>query len=514
MSDAVLLLNPRMNDPSRARLPLSLLTLGAVLEGKYPWQILDGNLGPIVDQALAALRDRPHALVGVTVMPGPQVAPAIEVSRAIRAAFPSVPIVWGGYFPTLYPDSAIHAPYVDYVVRGQGEGTLTDLLSRLRDIGAPSSTDSGSDAKALSEVAGLTWKQSGRPVHNPERPVVPPEALPPLLPYEALGSMSTYLRPTFIGTRTAVHQHAVGCRFKCDFCGVVSMWNGTTVLDAPSRLEASLNVLRDRWGANAVQFFDHNFFDREDSSLPILEVLGRAKLPWWCYARADTLARFSVSTWEAIRKSRLRMAYIGAETGSDAVLATMRKGSKVSHTLEVAARCREFGVIPEFSFVLGGPEDPEGEIENTFRFIKHVKRLHPESEIILYFYSPTPQVDRISVRKTPGVAHLPVLQTYGPKGPALPTTPEEWTDPRWVSWVCHDDAPWLSPRTRQRVKDFARVLACRFPTVQDHRTSAWRKSVLRNLSRWRYASGRYEQPLELRIGQRLLGLTDPKVTSL
>jgi hypothetical protein len=106
------------------------------------------------------------------------------------------------------------------------------------------------------------------------------------------------------------------------------------------------------------------------------------------------------------------------------------------------------------------------------------------------------------------------LQTYGPKGPALPTTPEEWTDPRWVSWVCHDDAPWLSPRTRQRVKDFARVLACRFPTVQDHRTSAWRKSVLRNLSRWRYASGRYEQPLELRIGQRLLGLTDPKVTSL
>ena len=75
-------------------------------------------------------------MVGVTVMPGPQVAPAIEISAAIRAAFPSVPIVWGGYFPTLYPDSAINAPYVDYLVRGQGEATLLDLLARLPDAAA------------------------------------------------------------------------------------------------------------------------------------------------------------------------------------------------------------------------------------------------------------------------------------------------------------------------------------------------------------------------------------------
>ena len=80
-------------------------------------------------------------------MPGPQVAPAIEISAAIRAAFPSVPIVWGGYFPTLYPDSAINAPYVDYLVRGQGEATLLDLLARLPDAGAPSATDSARDAR-------------------------------------------------------------------------------------------------------------------------------------------------------------------------------------------------------------------------------------------------------------------------------------------------------------------------------------------------------------------------------
>ncbi|MDP8999489.1 MAG: B12-binding domain-containing radical SAM protein [Myxococcota bacterium] len=502
-----------MSRPSGARLPLSLLHLAAVLEERHSWRILDGNLGPILDPALRALGESPHALVGVTVMPGPQVATAIEISAAVRAAFPSVPIAWGGYFPTLYPDAAINAPYVDYLVRGQGEETLLELLARLPAADTPSALDSAHDSIAIRDVAGLTWKSHGRAIHNPERALVHPDSLPPL-PYERLGDLGDYLRPTFMGARTAVYQAALGCRFKCDFCGVVSMWNGKTLLDAPVRLEASLGMLRDRWGADGVQFYDHNFFDREESSVPVLEVLGNLRMPWWCYARADTLARFSISTWEAIRRSRLRMAYIGAEAASDDVLSRMRKGSRIDHTLEVAARCREYGVIPEFSFVLGGPEDPEGEIEKTFAFIRKIKTLNPDSEIILYFYSPTPQVDRAALRKDPGVAHLPILRTYGPSGPALPTTPEEWTEPRWVSWVCHQDAPWLSPRTRKRVMDFARVLACRFPTAQDHRTPAWGKTVLRNLARWRYATGTYRRPLELQIGQRLFGLHDPKTESI
>jgi len=509
----VLLVNPYMCRPWSTRLPLSVLNLGAVLDGRRPWRILDGNLGPIVDAARSALSEQPHAMVGVTVMPGPQVAPAIEISAAIRATHPSVPIVWGGYFPTLYPDSAINAPYVDYLIRGQGEATLLDLLARLPDAGPPTATDSARDPSALRDVAGLTWKRDGRPVHNPERRIVDPDGLP-ALPYERLGDVRGYLRPSFMGRRTAVHQVALGCRFKCEFCGVVSMWNGNTILDTPVRLESALTQLRDRWGADGIQFYDHNFFDREESSVPILEVLAKLAMPWWCYARADALARFRPSTWELIRKSRLRMTYIGAETASDEVLNSMRKGSRVNHTLEVAARCREYGVIPEFSFVLGGPEDPEGEIEKTLSFIRRLKQLHPACEIILYFYSPTPQIDRAAARSDPGAVHLPTLKTYGPSGPALPATPEEWTEPRWVSWVCHQDAPWLTPRIRQRVLDFARVLACRFPTVQDYRTPAWGKALLQNLARWRYATRTYGRPLELRIGQRLLGVRDPRAESI
>jgi anaerobic magnesium-protoporphyrin IX monomethyl ester cyclase len=505
----VLLINPRTGPASNARMPLSIVHLTAVLEGRWPWSLVDANrLDDPTATALERLSARPHAMVGLTVMPGPQVIPAIQMSAAIRAAFPQVPIVWGGYFPTLYPDSAINAPYVDYLVRGQGEQTLVELLSRLPDAGAPSDGTSARDLSAIRDIAGLTWKQDGQPFHNPDRASIPPQALPPI-PYDRIADMPNYMRPSFLGPRTTVHQAALGCRYKCEFCGVVSMWNGKTWLEPAERLLQALGTQRARWGADGVQFFDHNFFDKEDSSIPTLDVLGQLQMSWWCYARSDALAGFSARAWEKIRRSRLRMAYIGAESGSDETLRRMRKGSRVEHTIEVARRCREYGVIPEFSFVLGGPEEPEAAVEETFEFVRRLKRLNPDAEIVLYFYSPTPQRRNAPAREGNG-PRLPVLQAYGPSGPALPSTPEEWTQPQWISWVCHHDAPWVTPRLRQRIQDFARVLACRFPTVQDARISGAGRTVLRNLARWRYATRRYDNPWELRLARRFVRLREPQ----
>lgn len=515
----VILINPRICKQHQARLPLSLLALGAVLEGKFDYSIVDGN----VDRdTLGTLRDLMSDgscdIVGMTVMPGPQVAPAIELATAIRAWHPQIPIVWGGFFPTLYPDSAINAPYVDYVVRGQGEETFLELIERLPDAGppvaaSPAGMSSARQVAVLRDVRGLTWKEHGQIVHNAERSFRPPEAFP-ALPLQHLENVDVYLHPSFMGTRTGVHQAGVGCRYRCSFCGVVSMFNGYTRQQSQQRLEEAALTLRDHYGANALQFYDHNFFDQKENSVPSLEVLARLQMPWWCYARADTLAEFSSRTWDLLRRSRLKMAYIGAEAASDKVLRSMKKGTLVEHTFETARRCREYGVIPEFSFVLGGPEDPEGEIEKTFKLIKSIKKIHPKCEVILYFYSPTPQRDpgaRLADRSGP---RIPVLKRYGPDGPELPTTPEEWTQPQWINYVCHRDAPWLSQQMRQRVSDFAKVLACRFPTVQDYATPRWRKAVLRGLASWRYASGRYENAWELDFAQRLIPLRKPQRESI
>ncbi|HEX6998509.1 MAG TPA: radical SAM protein [Gammaproteobacteria bacterium] len=496
----VLLINPRITSRRRARFPLSIMTVAAGVERRYDATLIDGNLEP--DAARAACRAvaaEPIAAAGVTVMGGPQVATAIAVSRALRAARPDLPIVWGGYFPTLYPDVALNSDYVDFVVRGQGEDTFLALLDALAAGGG----------EALAAIPGLSWRRDGEVVHNPERPLAR-ERVASGLRYDLLPDPKAYLARSFLGERTAAHQAALGCRFRCTFCGVAAVFRGATVLPPAERLDRDLEFLACGMGADSIQFYDHNFFDREVDTAPLLEVLARHGLPWWCYARSDALLRLSSESWRLVRQSRLKMAYIGAETPNDALLKSIRKGTRSDQTLAVAELCRRHGVIPELSFMVAPPEDPEGETERTFEFIRRVKRVNPDAEIIVYVYTPLP------TERVPGHERLKLapLRDAAGRPVEFPRTPEEWTEPRWVDYACHADAPWLTDRLRRRIRDFVTVLRCRFPTVQDTRSPRWAKSALRGLASWRYSLGRYDRPWELAASQRLIRLLDPRSTGI
>ena len=236
----VLLVNPRVCRPQHARLPLSILALAAVLDRRHDYRMVDGNVdaNPIATCLDLLARER-FDLVGISVMPGPQVVQAVQIARAIRDTYAAVPILWGGYFPTLYPDAAINASYVDFLARGPGEDTLIELLERVGDAGCPTAPDSGRPS-ALEEIRGLTWKNNGVIVHNPERRPRP-ASLPPLprLPYAALGDLAPYHNRSFLTGRTSVHEAATGCRYHCNFCGVVSMFDGKTSLEGSGPARAS-----------------------------------------------------------------------------------------------------------------------------------------------------------------------------------------------------------------------------------------------------------------------------------
>ncbi len=495
----LLLINPRITSRRSARFPLSLLKLAGALESRYSCRIVDGNVdGSYLETTRQLLHEEQFAAVGVTVMGGPQVRSGIEVSTTIRQASPTTPIIWGGYFPTLYPDTALNACYVDYIVRGAGEATLVELLDAIR---------TGDDA-AIEAVRGMAWKQGGRVVRNPDRPFEIEGQQAPL-PYDLLGDPRIYLARTFLGRRTAAHQASVGCRFRCTFCGVAAMFRGATSLPPALRLEHELNWLQGL-GADSIQYFDHNFFDRERDMLPLLKVLAKAQLPWWCYARADALLGLSASSWELVRKSRLRMAYIGAESPNDAMLKSIRKGTTADQTLAVADLCRRQGVIPELSFMVAPPVDTENETERTFEFIREVKRVNPLAEIIVYIYTPlAPSALPENVR-----ARAPI--PLDPAGEPLrfPSTPEDWTRQQWVDYACHADAPWLTDRLRLRIRSFVTVLGCRFPTVQDVRAPAWSRLTLRALASWRYRFRHYDRPWELNLSKKLIRLAEPRVSGI
>jgi anaerobic magnesium-protoporphyrin IX monomethyl ester cyclase len=98
----IILLNPRATRPRNRRFPLSVMALAAVLEGRESYQIVDGHVDENpVETIHDLIRTQRVELLGVTVMPGPQMAAAMNICRAIRQLHPKLPIVWGGYFPSI-----------------------------------------------------------------------------------------------------------------------------------------------------------------------------------------------------------------------------------------------------------------------------------------------------------------------------------------------------------------------------------------------------------------------------
>jgi radical SAM superfamily enzyme YgiQ (UPF0313 family) len=497
----VLLINPTITSARSARFPLAVLSLSAALEGRHPTTIIDGNVDrDFIATAMREIAKGDIVAVGITVMGGPQLATAIAVSKAIRARSPATPIVWGGYFPTNCPDAALRTPYVDYVIRGQGEDSFLALLDAL----------SSNETDSLGGIDGLSWRP-GVIVHNKDR-AFSVARIANGLPYARLENPRRYLTRTFLGRHTAGYQAALGCRFRCTFCGVAAMFRGKTALPPAERLERDLAFLTSDLGADSIQFYDNNFFDREVDMVPLLEVMAKFELPWWCFARSDALINLSESSWALVQKSRLRMAYIGAESPSDWMLHDVRKGTRSDQTLAALEVCRAHGVTPELSFMLAPPQDPEGETERTFEFIRHIKRVHPGAEIVLYVYTPLPPS---SMNRTRATARLSTeLRDCRGEPVEFPSSADEWAQPQWLAYWCHADAPWLTDRLRKRIRDFTTVLGCRFPTSTDVRSPAWGKSALRALSSWRYRYRRYDRPWELDFSKRFIRLWDPRVSSL
>lgn len=488
----IALYNPLSTTPGKQPLPLSLMALAAVLEGRHPWMLVDGNIDPdpattVINLPRAARND--IHLLAVTVMPGPQVSQAVPVCRRVRAERPDIPIVWGGYFPTQHADTVLEADYVDCVVRSQGEAALLKLVDVLCH---------GGD---LRSVPNLSWKRDGHITHNPVGPPTPLDELPDL-PYGRV-PMAAYLHGNYLGRRTVAHCSSFGCPFACSFCAVVAMSHRRWLAQSPMRLEGTLQHLTETYGVDAVQMHDMDFFISEARTAEVCERIERFRLSWWALGRVDTLMRYSDETWRKMKRSGLRMVFSGVESGSDETLARMNKGGTASThlALELAERMRDSGIVPEFSFVLGSPPDPLADLDRTFAFIRRLKRINPATEIVMYVYTPVPMDGAL-------------YESAVSAGFRFPDTLEEWASDGWrrLSMRRGDEIPWMEGRVRRRVRNFERVLNAFHPTVTDRRLTGVRRAVLKTLSAWRYGLKIHAAPYELRALQRLLKYQRPETT--
>jgi len=491
----VILYYPRSAN-SKYRAPMSLLALGSMLENRYDYAIVDGNFfhDPI-RQLPAVIEKKGARILGMSVMPGPQLQEAIPLVRHLREQFPQLQIIWGGYFPSNHTGAVLQSGWVDYVMRGPVEREFVQLLQHLNANGVKRES-----------ILGLSYRENGRIVHNPQRmPLAPIDDLPPW-PYERLGDMRRYLGKTFLGRRTMAMHTSYGCPFKCGFCAVVPIFDGGWVAQSAARVADEVESVIKRFGVDAIEFVDNNFFTSVKRTAQFADELLRRNLrvAWWGEARPDTLENYPGAVLAQMRRSGCKMIFLGAESGSALRLKQMNKGgAQTPETiLRLAEKLQKYDIIPEFSFVLGAPaEDVDRALDEEIAFIRRVKKINPQSEIIIYIYAPVPML---------GSSLFDDVQKTGFQ---FPRRLEDWLLPQWSQLDLRRNplTPWLEPHHFKKIHDFETVLNARYPTNSDIKLTNRQRRLLQLSGSWRYVARFYRAPHEIKLLHRWMRYRQPEI---
>ncbi|MBP7514069.1 MAG: B12-binding domain-containing radical SAM protein [Flavobacteriales bacterium] len=494
--NGTILFNPR-SAKWKSRLPNSILQVGASIHGKRDYVFVDGNREEdpwkVIEEHLLTGRYR---YFGTTVMPGPQLRQAIPFAKLVRERFPNVINIWGGYFAANQHKVVLASGHVDHVFDGPADAGFPLLLDAL-DRGSP-----------LDAIPNLIHVRDGAIIRNAKAALADMDGLPEF-PYDHLDAhypLAPYLANSYLGTRTIAYHSSFGCPFTCGFCAVVPIYNARWKGMGAERIHRDIVYLKERWGANAIEFHDNNFFVNEKRTVHFSKLVGPENMGWWGEGRIDTIDKYSDDSLALMRDAGCRMIFFGAESGDDAELKRMDKGGTQSgaQILRFAERMRRVGIVPEYSFVLGFPAPTEREvlsrIDRDIAFIRKVKDVNPDTEIIIYVYSPVP------------VEGSDLYERTKAEGFRFPERLEDWLDPQWENFDLRKNplTPWLTPKAIDRIRDFETVLNGRYPTVTDVRLSPAQRSTIRTLSALRYRTGMNRWPYEIKALQKLWRYRQPE----
>ena len=228
---------------------------------------------------------------------------------------------------------------------------------------------------------------------------------------------------------------------------------------------------------------------------------------WWGEGRIDTIHKYKDESLALMREAGCKMIFFGAETGNDDILQKMDKGGTQTgeQIAAFAARMKKFDIVPEYSFVLGTPADTPQQvmkqIDEDITFIKRIKDINPDTEIIIYVYSPVP---------TEGSE---MYNNVLASGFRFPQKLDDWLSPAWENFDLRKNplTPWLTPEMVDKIKNFETVLNAHYPTATDIRLKPFQRNILKHLSAFRYNTNFYSKPYELKLLHKLWNYRQPEI---
>jgi anaerobic magnesium-protoporphyrin IX monomethyl ester cyclase len=442
-------------------MPLALLAIGSELDPeRYEVIIVDGRLEPEPERAVLAQLEGALCL-GVTVLTGAPISDALSISRAAKRVRPDLPVVWGGWHPSMFARECLREPSVDVTVRGQGEETFAEIVQRL---GA---------GRSLEGCAGCTVRLAdGTICDNPARPLAPVDRFRAhdygLIPVERYFTLKGKRQLDFISSQ--------GCAFRCAFCSDPFVYGRKWVGLEPVRMGLRLKELWDRYRFDDLNFQDETFFTRARRVQALADQIidSGMRITWAATMRADQGVRLPEEVWARCKQSGLRRLLVGVESGSNEMLKRIRKDIRIEQVFHTAEHMLKYRIAGHFPFIVGFPDESDASVQATLDCAKRLRSLSPDFLTPIYYFKPYPGSEL-------------VIEAVA-RGFRLPDTLESWSTFDYVAGL---PGPWVSSekyRLIERFKFFHEL--------------AWKRASrgmrqLQRLARYRCHRDEYRWPVEM-----------------
>ncbi len=473
MTPKVVLFYPPYDGPPLSA-PLCLLSLaGALLDAGFDTRVIDATITNDWPATLA--RELEGALgLGISVLTGPMIRGALRAAGIARQVRPDLPVIFGGWHPSLAAEQTLANPLVDLIVRGQGEATLLEVAQKL------------AAGERLAGIRGITRRDAGRCTHELERPVTNINQLP--TPAYRLADYDAYARRC--GVRKLSYATSVGCPYACHYCTDQVFYKRRFNAYTAQRVCDELPELVERYAIEEVALLDSNFPVDVKRAVAIARGLADSKVRfrWTFQASTDFLCRMTEDEVRMMAASGLTHMGFGTESASQEVLALMnKKHQRIDQMYETARKAEASGIHVTFNLIFGYPGETEADRIETLRVMNDIARQYWNVSFSPNIFTPYP-----------GIPIWPQLRAMGVREPQ---SLEEWAELP----LGRNILPWLHGEELKRL----RVMLQFFLLNNQIRKAtkgvpALRRGFRRMLGaplRWRMRRNFFRVPLELAVAR-------------
>ena len=285
----------------------------------------------------------------------------------------------GGPHVTVRPKETLMSPYVDFVVVGEGEDTMQELMEKIENGSINNSND-------LLAINGIGYKKDNQPIINQRRSLIqnldsipfPARHLIPMEEY--FKSMASKKGSRMIYTFSegwASLFTSRGCPYNCNFCTINLTMGRQFRPRSPENVFAEIKQLYEKYGIRHINFEDDNLTMNKERAEKIFDLLIKNKINiTWSTPNGIRVENIDENLAQKMKQSGCRRVFVAPESGVQRVVSQIIGKNLDLKKIKQAVRLfKKNGIIVDGSFVIGLIGETKMDIWRTIIFALKLKRL-------------------------------------------------------------------------------------------------------------------------------------------